>query len=185
MYFLLLLEKWAFQSSRMHGGGPALQPAQKAPAHIRDCLRARGSRRSVPDSHEQSLRMRALREAPCKASSWLWLMPRFCNTYNTHVWGGHTEYIVPLPMFKYSFSWAFDVVITVCIQSEIILVQSPRSRFKQKNRTWLQIQMFDIETKLLMIFYMLTLLGMCLWYVWYGLWSNVVSHLTDCIIKRE
>lgn len=56
-------------------------------------------------------------------------------------------------------------MIAVCIQSEGILVQSPRSRFKQKSRTWMQIQVFDIETKLLMIFYELTLLAMGLWYV--------------------
>lgn len=68
-------------------------------------------------------------------------------------------------MFKYCFIWALDVVITACIQSEIILAPSPRSRFKQKSGTWIQIQMLDIETILLMIFYELTLLDMCLWYV--------------------
>lgn len=103
------------------------------------CLRERCSQRSVPDSQQNHLRMRALREFPCKGASWLWLIPWFCNTYNMYVGGGHTEYIVPLPMFKYYFIQALDVVITVCIQSEIILVQCPRSRFKQKSRTWIQI----------------------------------------------
>lgn len=156
------------------------RPARPLPSRTRSlgaflranvhCLRERCSQRSVPEIQEKNLRMRALREFPCKGSSWLWLIPWFCNTYNMYVWGGHTEYIVPLPMFKYYFIPALNVVITVCIQSEIILVQSPRSRFKQKSRTWIQIQMLGIETILLMIFYELTLLGMCLWYVREAMW---------------
>lgn len=145
--------------------------------HVRSCTRVycliwRCSKWSIPDIQEKNLMMRALREFRCKGSSWLLLIPWFCNTYNTYIWGGHNEYIVPLPMFKYDFIWTLDVVITVCIQTEIILVQSPRSRLKQKSRTWVQIQMPDIETKLLIVFYELFLLGMC-----FCVWNNVVLYL--------
>lgn len=85
----------------------------------------RCSKWSIPDI-QKNLRMCALREFHCKGSSWLLLIPWFCNTYNTYIWGGHNEYIVPFPMFKHYFIWILDVVITVCI-----LVQSPRSKFKQ------------------------------------------------------
>lgn len=74
-------------------------------------------------------------------------------------------------------------MIAVCIQSEGILVQSPRSRFKQKSRTWIQIQVFDIETKLLMIFYELTLLAMGLWYVCEAMVYCI--SFNRCIIKKE
>lgn len=133
------------------------------------CLIRRCSKRSIPESREKNLRTRALSEFCCKGSSSSLLIPGFCNTYNTYIWGGHPEHIVPFPMFKYSFMWTLDVVITVCVQTEVLLVQIPRSRFKQKGRTWMQIQILDIETKLLMVFYELPFLGTC-----FCVWSNVV-----------
>lgn len=51
------------------------------------CLRWRCSKQSIPDIQEKNLVMRALRELCCKASSWLLLIPWFCNTYNMYIWG--------------------------------------------------------------------------------------------------
>lgn len=131
------------------------------------CLIWRCSKWSIPDIQEKNLMVHALREFRCKGSSWLLLIPWFCNTYNTYIWGDHNEYIVPFPMFKHYFIWILDVVITVCI-----LVQSPRSKFKQQSRTKVQMQMLDIETKLYMVFYELPLLGMC-----FCVWNNIVLYL--------
>lgn len=145
------------------------------------CLIRRCSKRSIPDSREKNLRMRALRELCCKGSSWLLLIPRFCNTYNTYIWGGHPEHTVPLPSFKYSFMWTLDVAITLCIQTEVLLVPTPRSRCKQKGRTWMQIQMLDTETKLLMVFYELPFLSTC-----FCVWNNVVlrqNHYDNRYLK--
>lgn len=152
----------------LKGGRPALNAAPHCiclcfnATHTHSyvhCLIWRCSKRSIPDIQEKNLRMRALRGFRCKGSSWLLLMPWFCNTYNMYIWGCHTEYIVPFSVFY--FIWTLDVVSTVCIQTEVILVQSHRSRFKQKGRTWMQFQMLDVKTKLLMVFSELPLLGMC------------------------
>lgn len=112
------------------------------------CLMWRWSKWSIPDIQERNLMMRALKEFGCKGSSWLLLIPWFFNTYNVYIWGGHTEYIVPFPTFKY-FIWKLDVVITVCIQIKIILLQFPTTRSKQKDLCSCPTQIFKIGTKLL------------------------------------